>query len=70
MEVGVGACSSHTWALCMQSAVASVVLNSNNVVVSAFLHVPWNKCFEADMSPCVGWGLDLRLCTKRYVRGI
>ena len=58
----------HPCALRMHNADTSDVLNSNNAAVSAFLHVPWNKGLEADMSACVGWGLDLRLCIKRYVR--
>ena len=24
--------------------------------------MPWNKGFETDMSACVGWDLDKRLC--------
>jgi len=62
--------SGHPCSLRMHSADTSVVLNSNNAAVCAFLHVPWNKGLEGDMSACVGWGLDIRLCMKRYVRGL
>ena len=54
--VGVGAGPGHTFALCKHSADPSDVLNSNNVVLSEFLHVPWNKGIEADMIACVGRG--------------
>jgi len=60
----------HPCSLRMHSADALDVLNSNNAAVSAFVHVPCNKGLEADMVVGVGWGLDIRLRIKRYVRGL